>query len=199
MTKTCKRCEIDKPVDMYSAAKSNKDGYSHVCKACVCARNKEYWRTPVGRMSQLYAAQVVNSKVRNHPVPTYSRQELTEWAFKNGLENLVTVWKDSGFDSLLSPSVDRLDPNKGYDLLNIRLVTWNENNEKNYTDRKNCTHVTSQNRAVRQLSLSGRPLAEYASIANAARTTGITRININDVCRGKPHCKTAGGFLWEYA
>lgn len=199
MSKKCKRCENIKPFGAFSLSQSNRDGYATTCKPCVCQRNKEYWRTPTGRMSQIYAVQVVNSKQRKHHVPEYTRDELTNWAYQNGLHLLVYAWVASGYEKDLTPSVDRKDPYLGYSLSNIRLVTWKENNEKAYEDRKACLHVTKQNRKVRQITLQGVPVSHFDSIASAARETGITRVNINDVCRGKIHCKTAGGFLWEYA
>lgn len=198
MAKRCNRCEKLKPLEEFSKSQSNKGGYACICKVCVVLRNTEYWRTAIGRMSQIFAVQNQSSKQRKHPKPEYSRVELTEWAFKNGLDTLWGVWRDSGYSKELIPSVDRKDPNFGYSLTNIRLVPWKDNNDKAYEDRKACRHITRQNRKVRQRNLDGYIVAEYGSIANAARSTGITRININDVCRKKKHCLTAGGFLWEY-
>ena len=147
-------------------------------------RNQEYWRTPVGRISKIYATQVMSSKQRKHPPPNYSRTELTEWAFRNGLDALFTTWQGSGYLKELTPSVDRRDPNQSYSLDNIRLVTWTENNEKAYEDRKSCTHITKQNRRIEQLALDGTHVAYHDSIASAARKTGILRTNINGMCKG---------------
>lgn len=198
MAKRCNRCTLLKSLEHFSVSRSNKGGYSCICKACVVLRNQEYWRTAVGRVSQIYAVQVMSSKQRKHPKPEYTRAELSAWAFENGINSLWYDWRESGYLKDLSPSIDRLDATKGYSLDNIRLVTWKDNNDKAYEDRKACRHITKQNRKVRQLTMDGNFVAEYGSISNAARETGITRININDVCRGKLHCKSAGGFRWEY-
>lgn len=199
MAKKCNRCEQVKSLDFFSKQRSNKGGYAHICKACVVERNMEYWRTPSGRVSQIFAVQTMCSKQRRHPKPDYSRADLTEWAYANGLDTLWQAWRDSGYSKNLSPSVDRKNPNLPYMLSNIRLVTWQENNDKAYEDRKQCIHVTKQARSVKQMDMQGNVIAEFASIANAARTLGITRVNINDVCRGKKHCLTAGGYLWAYS
>lgn len=199
MAKKCKRCEQLKPHSEFSVSKSNKGGYATICKACVVLRNQEYWRTPAGRMSQIYAVQVMNSKQRKHPPPAYTRAELTAWAFTQNLEGLVDAWHAAGYMKELIPSVDRKDPNKPYSLGNIRLVTWTENNEKAYEDRKQCRHITTQNRRVEQLALDGTHIAYHDSIAHAARKTGITRTNINGMCKGKPNVKSVGGFVWRYA
>lgn len=198
MAKRCKRCEELKSLDNFSISRSNKGGYSTTCKPCVVQRNREYWRTATGRISQIYTVQVMSSKQRKHPAPEYTRAQLIEWAYQHGLDKLWSNWYDSQFSKELSPSIDRLDPNHSYTLQNIRLVTWTENNDKAYEDRKTCIHITKQNRQVMQFTLDGIPVKQFGSISAAARETGITRININDVCRKKAHCKTAGGFLWEY-
>ena len=199
MVKTCNRCNTEKGLDYFSVSQRNKDGYSCICKSCVAERNKEYWRTPKGRISQIFATQVTNSKQRKHPSPKYTRKTLTDWAYQNGLCVLHRQWKDSGYLKEYVPSVDRIDPTKEYSLDNIRLVTWKENNEKAYEDRKTCRHITKQNRRIRQLDMAGKLISTFDSISSASRLTGITRININDVCRKKAHCKSAGGYIWEYA
>lgn len=199
MAKRCKRCEEIKSFDLFSVSRSNKGGYNTLCKQCVCLRNKEYWRTPAGRVSQIYAIQVQTSKQRGHAAPAYDRKTLTTWAYTQGLDVLMNAWVDSGYDKQLIPSVDRRDPNQRYSLTNIRLVTWAENNDKAYEDRKACIHITKQNKRVEQLSVEGKHLAYYDSIANAARATGAVRTNINAMCAGKTSLKSVGGFVWRYA
>jgi len=149
-------------------------------------------------MSQVFATQTMASKQRQHQPPGYTRAELLDWAYSNGLQNLWETWRDSNYDKALIPSVDRKNPTHGYCLKNIRLVTWTENNEKAYEDRKTCIHVTKQNRQIRQLTLEGNLVAVFDSISSAARITGIARVPINNVCRKVKSTHTAGGFKWEY-
>lgn len=198
MTKKCRRCNESKPLDEFSPSQANTDGHINTCKPCRVIEIREYYQSPKGRIGYIYHGQIRSSQDRKHPNPDYSKKDLLDWALKNSLIILVNLWRNAGFDKNLAPSVDRLDPTMPYSLNNIRLVPWKDNNDKAYEDRKACRHITRQNRRVRQLRLDGAFLAEYGSISNASRTTGITRVNINDVCRGKAHCKTAGGFLWEY-
>ena len=199
MRKMCNRCENFKHIFDFTRAPSNKDGRTNTCKPCVVERNREYWRTPVGRMSYIYQGQLQSSKERGHAVPAYSPEALTMWAFSQGLEQIVETWAKSGYSKNFAPSVDRLNPNLGYSFENIRLVTWKTNNDKAYQDRKSCTHVTRQCRRVEQLTLNGEHVAYFASIAAAGRATGIQRTNINAMCMGKPAYKSVGGFLWQHA
>lgn len=200
MHKQCKACRELKEAEAFSKASSNKDGLNSTCKPCVVIRNTEYWRTPYGRISQVFNVQKMNSKARGHELPSYTANQLFDWAVSKGLNELIDTWKASGYDKDLVPSVDRLDGTKGYSLDNIRLVTWKENNDAQYADRKSCKVITRQNRKVRQLSLSGELVATHDSIAAAARAVGCVRTNINAMCTGiNPHIKSVGGFLWEYA
>jgi len=52
-------------------------------------------------------------------------------------------------------------------------------------------------RCIKQYSKDGSFIAEYESIAEAARILGISPGNIPSTCRGKH--KSAGGYIWRYA
>lgn len=41
-------------------------------------------------------------------------------------------------------------------------------------------------------------IAQYISINEASRSTGISHINISSCCRHKPHYNTAGGYIWMF-
>lgn len=192
MNRKCNKCNSIKFTSDFS-------GNRNTCKPCVCISNRDYWRTPKGRISQIYTTQVSSSKQRKHPLPAYSKPELLTWAYANNLMGLIEQWKLSNYDKNLIPSVDRLNPNLPYTLDNIRLVTWQTNNEKAYQDRKTCKHITSQNRKIEQLSPAGEHIAYFDSIAMASRATGITRTNINGMCKNKPYVKSVGGYIWKYA
>jgi hypothetical protein len=56
---------------------------------------------------------------------------------------------------------------------------------------------TLYTRGVRQLSLDGKAIAEFKSIVEASKATGVYKGNIGTACRGI-RLKTAGGFKWEY-
>lgn len=199
-SKTCKSCLLHKPHGDFSRAERNRDGYGNLCKPCVVLKNTTYWQTPYGRISYIRNTQKTSSKARGHGIPRYSQNELFDWAVDNNLFALCAAWEASGFDKDLAPSIDRKDVTVGYSFENIRLVTWKENNDAQYADRKSCKVVTRQNRAVRQLSLTGELIATHKSIAAAARATNAVRTNINCMCSGtNPNIKSVGGFLWEYA
>lgn len=199
-SKTCKSCKQHKNLGDFSKATSNKDGYNNTCKPCVVVRNTEYWRTPKGRISQVFSVQKVSSRTRGHQAPAYTAAELLAWALQQGLLQMVEDWAAAGYDKQLTPSIDRLRVTEGYTLDNIRLVTWQENNDAQYEGRKSCAVITKQNRRVEQWSLSGELINTFDSIAAAARATGAVRTNINCMCTGSnPAIKSVAGFVWKYA
>ena len=46
--------------------------------------------------------------------------------------------------------------------------------------------------------IGDRFIESYRSISDASKATGVHRKQIRDCCRDKPHCKSAGGFIWKY-
>jgi hypothetical protein len=194
--KTCKTCKEALPLTEFSRAPSNKDGKSNKCKKCTTEFTRNYSRTATGLASAIRGSQVVSSRKRSHPPPTYTKAELLDWMIKNGLDKLLKQWELSNYSKDLTPSVDRLDDFKGYSLDNIQLVTWAENRDKLYIQRKSCKRITKQNRFVQQFTLDGEFVAEYASISAAARATNIQRTNINACCTGRDW--QAGGYKWAH-
>ena len=54
----------------------------------------------------------------------------------------------------------------------------------------------ARKKVVRQMDLDGHPLAEYDSLATAAKTTGISKTCISRCCRGERD--KSGGYRWSY-
>lgn len=56
----------------------------------------------------------------------------------------------------------------------------------------------TKGKAVNQFTVDGIFIAQYPSIREAERQTGIDNAWISGCCRGKYGYKTAGGFIWNY-
>ncbi len=57
-----------------------------------------------------------------------SKQSFYEWSLGNPVfHSLFDEWEKSTYLRRLTPSVDRVDPTKGYDIENMRWVTFSEN------------------------------------------------------------------------
>lgn len=97
------------------------------------------------------------------------------------------------------PEVNHKDENK----LNNRVDNLEWCNKKyNINYGHSAVNRRIQNRE-RGLSMSKKVLCVetgviYPSITEAYRQTGIGQKEIINVCKGKPHYKTAGGYHWKY-
>lgn len=98
------------------------------------------------------------------------------------------------------PQVNHIDEDKKNNVAeNLEWVTCRENVNHGTGVKRSAesrmNHKSFSNPVV-QYTTGGVFLAEYSSIREAERVTGINHSNIGQVCRGKR--KTAGGYLWLY-
>ena len=149
-----------------------------------------------GLITRIYVDQVRNGKRRGHGVPTYSKQELTDWLFsQKKFHVLYDNWKRLDYQSEYKPSIDRKDDYIGYTMDNIQIMTWGENRAKGHSDMRNGIN-NKQSSTILQYSLDGTFIQEHYSISSAARLLGVKRKNISN-CLNRMS-KHSGGFLWEY-
>jgi len=186
--KRCNECKVKKEFSEFRRTENK-------CKSCVYLLNQEFERTKKGMVKRILYSQKCSSKTRGHPMPTYTLEELRTWFRCNPLANaLYDAWRLSGYRKGLKPSIDRLDDSKGYSMDNIQLMTWRENLDKSYSDRKSGKN-NKVNKAVIQMDLDGVFIAEYHSLAEAERVTGTHRQGIRNCFNGKQ--RKAGGFRWK--
>lgn len=84
---------------------------------------------------------------------------------------------------------DRIDTSKPHSLENCVCSCVECNRNRNYNKRK---------RPVIQYTIDDEFVAEYPSIKNAAKETGLKPQNIQSCCANKYNKKTTGGFIWKY-
>lgn len=102
-------------------------------------------------------------------------------------------WVASDYKKNLIPSIDRLDDYRGYHLDNIRLVTWDENNNS-YTEDAKAGINTKTATAIIEIRPDGTEVP-WHSIRHAARETGTNRGSITRVISGKQ--ATANKSRWR--
>ena len=132
--KKCKDCLKLKPFTSFYTSKSCKDGFIKRCKECYSLR---YTQKPSAKrhFRNIYSYQKSHSIRRNHPPPNYSLNDLYIWIDKQpNVFDLWNNWVNSNYDKELAPSIDRINNNLPYELSNLQLVTWKENNHKGYRD-----------------------------------------------------------------
>lgn len=119
------------------------------------------------------------------------------------LEDFLTLWvKDKGW-KLKHPSIDRIDPTKGYINGNCRFIELSENCRLRKLDTTKLQPIYKRykkdyGKPVNQLDKKGNFIQTFISTREAERQTNINHTHIGCVCNGNVR-KTAGGYKWEYA
>ena len=194
--KECSRCGQLKDESEFWKYKRLKCGLMASCRQCNKKTKVKYVRTIQGVVVKLYNHQIENSKKRSHELPSYSEQELYEWLNSQDLfHKLFNEWVSCEYDTNKKPSVDRKDDYKPYSFDNIQIMTWEQNRNKYYSDRRNGIN-NKGNKTVLQYDLNGVFIEEYISIAQAKRETGVSNSVISKCCKGE--YKTAGSYIWKY-
>lgn len=98
----------------------------------------KYERTPKGHLMRTYRNML--SRVRGIQkkkahiymgLPILDKSEFYEWSLNDSnYIDLWRVWVASEYDRKLTPSIDRIDPEHGYELWNMQWLTHSDNSAK---------------------------------------------------------------------
>lgn len=110
------------------------------------AVTKRYERTKNGKLMRTYRN--MQSRVRGilkkkrhlyEGLPILPRQDFYDWAkTSNEFHALFDGWVESGYQSGESPSVDRINPEEGYIIGNMRWLTHRENSRQTRANHSLC-------------------------------------------------------------
>ena len=132
LSKVCKDCKKDLPINIFSKDKSYKDGFSVRCRPCKRSKYNPKlaeWRRDI-RDEALRAKEGISLRYIQDRLSSYkSRAKQKSYSFDLDSEFLLELWKKQGglcfytkqkmniihltYD-FWSPSLDRLNPDKGY-------------------------------------------------------------------------------------
>lgn len=198
----CNKCGEFKSFSEFHKNKREKHGIKYTCKDCSNKYCREQFKinggfiTKENLIKRIYKSQILSSKRRNHPLPFYTKQELSDWLFnQEEFHEFYENWVKSKFKRKLVPSVDRIDDKLPYFFDNIQLMLWKENDDKAHKDMRS-GKLFIGHKPVVQYDKQGNFIAGYVSAHQASRETGINRGNISSTCRGDK--KIAGGFKWNF-
>lgn len=185
--KKCSKCKKYKSKKCFSRDITRKDLLQYICKKCNKEYNDNNFKTKDYIINRIYAQQVYNSKKRNHNKPSYTKGQLKQWLIDQPLfHKLFVDWVESNYDRNLTPSVDRINNLLGYDLNNIQLMTWCENNKKGRV---------GVGVAVVQYDLNNNFIKEYKTQIEASKCLNINQASISGACSGR--LNKAGGYIWK--
>ncbi len=107
-----------------------------------------------------------------------------EWAMANGYDPNAPRGECT---------IDRIDVNGNYEPSNCQWIS----NSEQAKNKRPISRTSKSCHSVEALDASGRVVARFNAIADAAKAVGCHWQNISAVCRGKK--KTAAGYSWRYA
>lgn len=136
--------------------------------------------TTIGtRINNLLSAYRASDKLKNRGECTLTKKDMIEMFNEGCYWCGETDWNKLG--------ADRIDNTKPHTKENCVCSCWNCNDARQH----NTTKIS-----VLQYNKNGVFVAEYESLNEASRQTGIPSSNICNCCKGK--VKTAGGSIWKY-
>jgi len=155
MGKTCIRCGIKQDIDEFRKQKETRDGHANQCRTCLneiqrIKRKKngneltrKYEKTPKGFLMREYRnmqSRVTGiQKKKAHlylGLPILDRREFYKWAiFHVDFVLLYTEWVRNNYNRKLTPTVDRINSNKGYEFGNMEWATHSENSRRGSVSR----------------------------------------------------------------
>ena len=203
--KNCPKCGEDKSENEFPVDRRNDDRLRRYCKACAYEMTINWNRSKSGVITRLWHKHNHRSKQRKMPPPDYDRNWLESFIMNHpDFERIYSGYVESGYDVMMSPSIDRINDDGGYTKENIRLVTFKENMEHAWQAGRNKEHENSgwskgacgDHRPVIQFTMSGAYLREFISVSEACRETKSHDSKVSHACSGKR--KSHNGFQWMY-
>lgn len=112
-------------------------------KLRASAAGIRYRKTPLGKIKGTYNC--MRSRLKNQPryegLCICGRDEFIAWSVQDAtFSDLYAAWESNNFVFQLSPSIDRIYPNKGYALDNIQWLPLYLNSQKTSKSSTNLTN-----------------------------------------------------------
>ncbi len=142
-TKRCSRCLKRKKVAEFAPRKDRAGGYQSRCRQCQAEYmkanprlriNNKIKSEPTPELVAQYHWAAIQGRVGKRTlyknrVCTFTLDEFKDFVRCNWgtYMDLFNKWKESGFDTNLSPTIDRMDEDGDYDLEKIRFLPQNKN------------------------------------------------------------------------
>lgn len=127
--KICSICKEDKSLELFYKYSNSKDGRQRYCIDCKKKKYREDYSDLHRRANIIKTACAKRSRQNN-----FEFDLTTEWikrGIKEGCELTGTIFNMEDTKSPFSPSVDRIDSNKGYTQENCRVIVLIANLAKN--------------------------------------------------------------------
>lgn len=150
--KRCSGCKEHKALDCFNKSKNTKDRFHNECRACQSANAKHYYANPdvkqrrtdyerYRRRANPSLTMLNNAKNRAKRCGIPFNLTIEDCFIPKvcpvfGIPLVVGQVRTNGMHADDAPSLDRIDPIKGYVKGNVRVISWRANHLKNNATRQ---------------------------------------------------------------
>ncbi len=139
----CSKCKEKKDLRDFAPDKPSRGGRRAFCRDCGNKDQVKRAKTINGKLRTLYYDQLSKSKERGHPKPSYSFEDLRDFAYKQPLFFvLYWDWVAHDYNKWYAPSFDRINAKQPYSIDNLEVMTWQDNSDKGRSEKKHQKNST---------------------------------------------------------
>ncbi len=131
--KICPGCLLVKNISEFGIQKNKNKTIipASRCKKCYSIEGKKRNQNKLRMIYNLFREQRRSSIIKMFPPPEYSLLWIQNWCLSSEKFNtLYEKWVESDHNTILKPSIDRINPLKHYKKDNIQVMTFGENSAK---------------------------------------------------------------------
>ncbi len=153
---------------------------------------QRFRKTPKGVLTNLYSKMKERNIKRGFGELPFSLKELQERFL--GDDNYIkqfNIWVQNSYKKEYKPSFDRINPNRGYTIDNMQILSWGENRKKADWE-KSFLYTTP----VVMCDINENIVRIFESTKEACTMTGFPQSTITMCCQGK--LRSVKGYIFKY-
>lgn len=152
-----------------------------------------YRHTPKGMLTNLFQKLSRRNEKKGYGQIGFNLDTFQRWAMNNNdFLRLFNLWVADDYSKKSKPSVDRIDPYKGYEFNNMQWLSWNENYLKGIAE------VSEKKHKPIIMLKNGVEIGKFKSVKDAQYFLGLkSNSDITLVLQGKRNTVKGYTFVFE--
>ena len=152
-----------------------------------------YRHTPKGMLTNLFQKLSRRNEKKGYGQIGFNLDTFQRWAMNNNdFLRLFNLWVADDYSKKSKPSVDRIDPYKGYEFNNMQWLSWNENYLKGIAE------VSEKKHKPILMLKNGVEIGKFKSVKDAQYFLGLkSNADITLVLQGKRNTVKGYAFMLD--